>query len=154
MEVAYGDDAVVRSYAREVITFQSYEVGVMTQTLADWGYTTTDRSDEAMGWMGMAVPVADMPGLLTEEQIDEMGDARGAEADRLFLELMAEHHRGGLHMAADAAENASDDGVRALASTMARNQAQEINEYRMTADDRGIDVDIAPADVPPADLPS
>jgi uncharacterized protein (DUF305 family) len=154
LEVAYGEDPVVRSYAREVLTFQSYEVGVMTETLDGWGYATTDRSDEAMGWMAMPVPVDDMPGLLPEDQLDAMDEARGAEADRLFLELMAEHHRGGLHMAADAAEHASDGGVRTLAASIARNQAQEINEYRTTAERNGFDVDIAPADVPPDDLPS
>jgi len=154
LEVAHGDDPVVRSYAREVLTFQSYEVGVMTATLAGWGYATTDRADEAMDWMGMPVPVADMPGLLSGDQLDAMGDARGAESDRLFLELMAEHHRGGLHMAADAAEHADDEGVRTLAASIARSQAQEINEYRAAAERSGFDVDIAPADVPPDDLPS
>lgn len=149
----YGDDPVVRSFAREILTFQSQEIGVMRQTLIDWGYDPTERPDEAMGWMGMPVPVDEMPGLLTDEQVDEMLAARGADADRLFLDLMAEHHRGGLHMAEYAQENASDEGVRRLAGIIARGQAQEINEYRRHADTAGIDVDIPPADVPPADLP-
>ena len=152
LTVAYGEDPIVRSFAREVLTFQSYEIGVMTQMLDDWGYTREDRSDEAMAWMDMAVPVEQMPGLLTEEQLDQVQDARGAELDRLFLELMASHHRGGLHMAQEGAELASDDSVAALADRIARNQAGEINEYRMTAEARGLDVDIPPADVPP-DLP-
>ncbi len=153
LELAYGEDPVVRSYAREVLTFQSQEIGVMRQTLADWGYDPNARPDEAMGWMGMPVPTEQMPGLLSDEQIDEMRDARGADADRLFLQLMSEHHRGGLHMASEAKETASDEGVRRLASIMARGQAQEINEYRDHAERAGIDVDIPPADVPPADLP-
>lgn len=153
LTVAYGEDPIVRSYAREVLTFQSYEIGVMTQMLEEWGLTREDRSDEAMAWMDMGVPVEFMPGLLTEEQLDEIGEARGSELDSLFLERMAEHHRGGLHMAQEGAARASDDAVVELAARMERNQATEINEYRLTADALGFDVDIEPASVPPADLP-
>lgn len=153
LTIAHGDDPGVRSYAREVLTFQSYEIGVMTQMLDDWGLTRGDRSDEAMAWMDMAVPVEQMPGLLTDDQLDEIGDARGAEIDRLFLERMAEHHRGGLHMAHEGARLAEDEDVAALAARMERNQSGEINEYRMTAEALGFDVDIEPATVPPAGLP-
>ena len=153
LTVAYGEDPIVRSYAREVLTFQSFEIGVMTQMLDDWGFTREDRSDEAMAWMDMGVPVEFMPGLLTDEQLEQIDEARGRELDRLFLELMAEHHRGGLHMAQEGAARASDDDVAELAARMERNQAGEINEYRMTADALGFDLDIEPASVPPADLP-
>jgi uncharacterized protein (DUF305 family) len=154
LTVAYGEDPIVRSYAREVLTFQSYEIGVMTQMLDEWGYTRDDRSDEAMAWMDMPVPVELMPGLLTDEQLDEIGEARGGELDRLFLERMAEHHRGGLHMAQEGAERARDDGVAELAARIGRNQAGEINQYRLTAESLDLDVDIEPASVPPADLPA
>ena len=36
---------------------------------------------------------------------------------------------------------------------MERNQAGEINEYRVTAETLGLDLEIEPAAVPPADLP-
>jgi uncharacterized protein (DUF305 family) len=148
LELAYGEDMTVRTFAREVLTFQSYEVGVMSQTLSDWGLTPGHPSGEAMGWMGMPTPVEQMSGLVSEDQLDEMRAARGREADALFLELMAEHHRGGLHMAEYAAEHAGGDDVRELAGRMVRNQAQEINEYRVAADREGYDITIAPADVP------
>ncbi len=153
LTAAYGEDPTVRSFAIDVIAFQQYEIGVMTQMLDDWGYTPADRSDEAMAWMGMPVPVEQMPGLLTDEQLDEIGDARGAELDALFLERMAEHHRGGLHMAQAGADLAEDPDVADLAARIERNQASEINEYRLAAEEMGLDLDIAPADVPPADLP-
>jgi uncharacterized protein (DUF305 family) len=152
LELANGENATVRSYAREVLTFQSYEVGVMRQTLSEWGHSPDQQSGEVMAWMDMPRPVDQMPGYLTDDQIDEMNQARGSAADSLFLELMAEHHRGGLHMAEYAADHASDDGVRQLAARMAHNQAQEINEYRDTARRQGYDITIQPSDVPP-DIP-
>jgi uncharacterized protein (DUF305 family) len=66
---------------------------------------------------------------------------------------MAEHHRGGLHMAAEAAQNAGDETIRDLAARMEHAQAGEINEYRYTAQQLGLDIDIPGADVPPANLP-
>jgi uncharacterized protein (DUF305 family) len=153
LTAARGENPTVRSLALDVVAFQQYEIGVMTQMLDDWGYTRADRSDEAMGWMGMPVPVDQMPGLLTDEQLDEVSQAEGADIDALFLEYMAEHHRGGLHMAQAGAERANDPDVAALAARIERNQAAEINEYRLLAQELGLDIDIAPADVPPADLP-
>jgi uncharacterized protein (DUF305 family) len=154
LTAAYGEDPTVRSFAIDVIAFQQYEIGVMTRMLDEWGYSRAERSDEAMAWMGMPVPVEQMPGLLTEEQLDEIDQARGSELDRLFLEHMAEHHRGGLHMAQEGARLAEDDDVAALAARIERNQAAEINEYRQAADELGLGLDIAPASVPPADLPA
>lgn len=39
-----------------------------------------------------------MPGMLTPEQMASLRSARGTEFDRLFLELMIQHHRGALIM--------------------------------------------------------
>jgi uncharacterized protein (DUF305 family) len=89
-----------------------------------------------------------MPGLLTDEQLDQLQAASGAELDALFLDLMADHHRGGLHMAEYAAGNAGDEDVRELAARIARNQAGEINEYRVLAERNGYDIEIEPASVP------
>lgn len=146
--VAGGDDPTVRSYASEILVFQGYETGVMTQMLADWGQARAARSDQAMAWMGMPVPVQQMAGLLTDEQMDELRAAAGPALDARFLDLMAEHHRGGLHMAVYAAQHADDEDVRELAARIARNQAGEINEYRALAQRNGYDVEIDPATVP------
>jgi uncharacterized protein (DUF305 family) len=148
LAVANGEDPTVRSYAREILVFQGYEIGVMTQTLDDWGYSRSGRSEQAMAWMDMPVPVEQMPGLLTDEQLDQLQAASGAELDALFLDLMADHHRGGLDMAEYAAVNAGDADVRELAARIARNQAGEINEYRALAERNGYDIEIDPASVP------
>ena len=108
LELAYGEDPTVRSFAADVLTFQNYEIGVMTQMAHSWGFSRSDRSDEAMAWMDMSVPVDQMPGLLSDEEMTEISEARGAELDALFLDRMAEHHRGGIHMAQAAAELADD----------------------------------------------
>lgn len=148
LELAYGEDPTVRSFASDVLNFQSYEIGLMTQKLAGWGFTPSDRSDQAMAWMDMPVPVDQMPGLLSDDEMAEISEARGTELDQLFLEKMAEHHRGGIHMAQAATQLVDDDEVRDLAERMVRNQSSEINEYRGTAQAKGLDIEIEPAPVP------
>jgi uncharacterized protein (DUF305 family) len=144
----YGEDPTVRSFATDVLGLQSYEIGVMTEKLRRWSFTPSDRSDQAMAWMDMPVPVDQMPGRLTDEEMAEISQARGTELDQLFLEKMAEHHRGGIHMAQAATQLVDDDDIRALAERMVRNQSSEINEYRGTARTLGFDIDIEPAPVP------
>jgi uncharacterized protein (DUF305 family) len=148
LELAYGEDPTVRSFASDVLNFQSYEIGVMTEKLRNWGFTPSDRSDQAMAWMDMPVPVDQMPGLLSDEEMSEISQARGTELDQLFLERLAEHHRGGIHMAQSATQLVDDDDIRAMAERMVRNQSSEINEYRATAQAKGFDSEIDPAPVP------
>ncbi len=144
IELANGEDPVVRGFAQEVVIFQQYEMGRMDEQLSDWGMDRRDRGRTAMEWMDMPTPASAMPGMATEEQLDRLQNAQGAAADALFLDLMAEHHRGGLHMADYAAEQAGDPDVRELASIMSRNQGVEINEYRATALRLGFDIEIEP----------
>ena len=42
-----------------------------------------------------------MPGMLTAEQMEALGKARGEEFDRLFLKGMIQHHDGALTMVKD-----------------------------------------------------
>jgi uncharacterized protein (DUF305 family) len=39
-----------------------------------------------------------MPGMLTEEQMKQLDQARGPEFDRLFLTFMIQHHNGAVQM--------------------------------------------------------
>lgn len=144
MELSNGENPVVRSFAQEVVIFQQYEIGRMEEQLSDWGFKRQDRPKVAMKWMGMPVAANAMPGMATSEQLKKLRDAQGAAADALFLDLMAEHHRGGAHMASYAADHANDGGVKTIAKAMERNQSVEINEYRSTAMRLGFDVEIDP----------
>jgi len=132
LELINGQSEDVKVFAREILRDQSYEIGLMQFQLGDWGYTREEAGPDAMAWMGMPVPLADMPGLATEAQLDLLRAARGRDADRLFLELMIPHHEGGIHMASYAVEHASDADVRQLAGRIQHNQRLEIQELRYT----------------------
>ena len=125
-------DPQVRRLAQEVIISQRWELGIMESVLGRAGLTRgTDPERLAMGWMGMApMPVAEMPGLATEAQIEELRAASPDEVNDLFLELMIAHHEAGVAMAEYEAANGSNAYVRQFASDIAANQRDEVDEYR------------------------
>ena len=152
IELVAGVDAGIKGFAREILTFQAYEIGLMEGKLAEWGRSPEDRSDTAMAWMDHPVPVDQMPGMASEDELRLLGQAEGAAVDALFVPLMQDHHRGGIHMADHAAEAASDPTVRAWAARMVRNQRVEIGELDAARQRAGLDP--TPDGYVPADIPA
>jgi len=134
-------------------------MGLMQQQLADWGLPATDPNPEAMEWMGMPVATDQMTGMASEAELTALTGARGRDADALFVPLMQDHHRGGVHMATYAATHAESEFVRSLATRMARNQRIEVNELEQARARAGLPESppgYEPAQVPasaPADPP-
>ncbi len=138
IELADGAVPDVQAFAREILTFQAYEIGLMEGRLAHWGLGPADRPEMAMAWMDLPVPVDQMPGLASEEEMARIRRAGGTEIDALFVRLMQDHHRGGAHMAEYAAEAGSDPAVRELAARMARNQRIEVRELEAARERAGL----------------
>lgn len=124
-----GEEQTVRTFAKEVLITQRYEIGLMSAWLGRWGYQSPDEGRLAMGWMGVPTPPEEMPGMASPVQIRALSEAKGRDVDRLFLAMMTEHHRGGVEMATAAAHHAGDRQVRELAEVIARNQRVEVNEF-------------------------
>jgi uncharacterized protein (DUF305 family) len=118
----------LRTIARSIVVGQSLEVGRMIQLLRSFGESEIRDDDVSMLWMGMSATPGQMPGMATEDELDELAAATGGEADELFVSLMTEHHLGGIEMAEFAAENAESSEVIAMASSMAQGQRGEIAE--------------------------
>ncbi len=132
MAMIYGDledtDPGLRTIADSILVTQTLDIGQMIQMLRIIGAPEAAETDEAMAWMGMPTTHDAMPGMATEEQLAELAASSGAEADRLFVELMVAHHQGGLHMAEYAATEAENAEVRSLATSIAEGQQGEIVE--------------------------
>ena len=72
----------------------------------------------------------DMPGMLTEAQLDELGGAKGSQFDALFLAGMIEHHEGAIVMAEEVLGQTDDPEIRELAEQIIEGQRAEIEEMR------------------------
>lgn len=73
---------------------------------------------------------ADMPGMLTPEQVAALKAASGAEFDRLFLEGMIQHHEGAVDMSVEALTNGSDARAEELATDIGAGQTAEIGRLQ------------------------
>lgn len=123
--------------AEEILLSQQIETGRMIQLLRSFRASEVNDTGFAMGWMGHSMPIDEMDGLATEEQLDEFAAASGDEASRIFARLMIDHHLGGIHMAEYAAENASNENVRRMAESMITGQSAEVDELRRVLDSIG-----------------
>lgn len=71
-----------------------------------------------------------MPGMLSPDEMKQLGDATGAEFDRRFLQGMIKHHGGALAMVADLLASpgaAQDSEVFAFVSDVEADQRMEID---------------------------
>ena len=130
--LAASDNPSVQALAAGIISDQRYEIGWMESWLTARGIERPAPDDDrtVMAWMSMPVPRDQMPGLIPSEEVVTFLNLGGEELDRRFLELMIEHHEGGVHMASWEAAYGLDPALRSLAGRMVVTQSAEINDMR------------------------
>jgi uncharacterized protein (DUF305 family) len=129
-EPAAGQDPVLRSIAKTILEEQQFENGYMVGLLLDAGQQPANETGQVMAWMNEPLPTDRMPGLATQDELDQLQKATGSAADRLYAELMIAHHEGGIHMADYAAQHAARADVRGLAARMVTGQKGDIVELQ------------------------
>ena len=114
----------VRELGERVRDAQGPEIEQMTGWLESWGEELPAEAEHgAMDHGGM-----DMGGMDQQEAMEAIRNAEGAEADRVFLELMIEHHRGAIEMAQAQVDNGQHPDAIALAEDIITAQEAEITE--------------------------
>ncbi|MFJ5037143.1 DUF305 domain-containing protein [Streptomyces parvulus] len=129
------DDEEVRRLAYDIAQTQANQRGMMIGWLDLWGLPKVS-SDPPMSWMGMGgAPSAGegslMPGMATDAEMERLGTLNGKRAEVYYLQLMTEHHQGGVHMAKGCVEKCSVGVEKRLAGGMVESQESEI---RLMAD--------------------
>jgi uncharacterized protein (DUF305 family) len=95
----HGASSAIRTLAGRIINAQTDEIAIMQQWLADRLQDVPEPDPAGMKMnMGGQVHVHLMPGMLTQEQMKQLDAAKGKAFDRLFLELMIQHHAGAVDM--------------------------------------------------------
>ncbi|MDT9698380.1 DUF305 domain-containing protein [Streptomyces sp. P17] len=125
------DDEGVRTLAYDVINTQANQRGMLLGWLEAWGLSKSS-TEAPMTWMGHgsmyeAKDGALMPGMATNAQLDQLRQAKGKDAEILYLRMMTAHHKGGIDMAKGAVKMAADDKLVRLAQTMVNGQQSEID---------------------------
>jgi uncharacterized protein (DUF305 family) len=116
--LARSTDPEITELAQEIRGAQQPEIDQMKAWLGEWGVPVmTDHSDH------------EMAGMLSDEEIAELGTLSGDAFDRAFLEGMIAHHEGALVMAEPVRDSADAD-VKALAEAIVITQTAEIEQMR------------------------
>lgn len=140
------EDPEIRQLAYDIATSQANQSGQMYAWLNLWGLPQA-ASQPSMTWMlqpvidgsdgghahtsaagtGDMVPGEPMPGMATAADLDRLSQLQGVEAEKLFLELMIAHHKGGVEMAEAVEARSSNPLVLALAKSIVFAQSGEID---------------------------
>jgi uncharacterized protein (DUF305 family) len=139
------DDEEVRQLAYDIINTQRAQVGMFSGWLQQWDLPQTSTASP-MAWMshghsdvGSATGVDsydDMPGMATDEQLEQLASLEGVAAEREFLELMIDHHLGGVEMAEAVIPLTERDEVQRLAQTIVNGQQAEVATMEQMLQDR------------------
>ena len=116
--------------AKEIFFSQQLETGRMIQLLRSFKASEVNDTGVAMAWMGHAMPIDEMDGLATQEELNEFARASGDAASRLFATLMIDHHLAGIDMAQYAIDFGTNQDVIKMAESMVTGQAAEVEELR------------------------
>ncbi len=139
-------DEAVRSLAYDIANTQANQRGMLLGWLDLWGLPKVVAGEPPMSWMETsgtagaegghsghggdtghaAKPGALMPGMATKEELARLDAASGRDAEVFYLQLMTDHHQGGVAMAEGCARQCQTTVERELAQGMVDAQRSEL----------------------------
>ena len=127
---SHGAGHEVRTLSERIINAQQDDITLMRRWLRDRRQLVPAGSPRGMQMIvdGVAHPML-MPGMLTDDQLDQLDRARGEAYDRLFLTFMIQHHQGAVTMVKELFSTpgaGQDETVFKLASDVNVDQTTEI----------------------------
>lgn len=124
-------DPEVQQLADEIRAAQAPEIEQMVNWLQDWEQpvpeTVRDHANAHGDGMDMD---SDMPGMMSNEDMQALEATAGPEFQPMWLEMMIEHHEGAIEMAEQEQENGEHRQAVALAENIASAQAEEIDAMK------------------------
>ncbi|MBI2073014.1 MAG: DUF305 domain-containing protein [Gemmatimonadetes bacterium] len=124
----------IQRLSERIINAQTDEIALMQAWLRDRDQPVPEAKPMPVKMMmhGMEHEMM-MPGMLSDEQMQQLDQARGGEFDRLFLTFMIQHHRGAVTMVEQLLSSpgaGQDEAVYKFSSDIYADQTTEIE--RMT----------------------
>ena len=129
MAKTQASSAEVKALAADIEAAQGPEIAKMTGWLKAWGEDVPSTDMAGMPGMDHGSD-QDMPGMMTSDEMKQLGNAHGADFDQMFLQMMIKHHEGALEMAkTEKAQGANPQAVK-LAESIEASQTAEIAKMR------------------------
>lgn len=125
-ELAGGMDPKVKDLAMQIKQAQGPEIAQMQGWLAAW------QAPPAMGGMmehGQPM-MGQGGGMMSPQDMSRFQAARGAELDRMFLQMMIQHHQGAVDMARGEIQQGQDPQAKHLAKSIVDSQQAQIGDMQ------------------------
>ena len=119
-----GASAAIIALATQIKGAQDPEISQMKNLLTTWGMPTK---------MGSMDHSSMMDGMLSLEEMDTLGQLKGAEFDKAWAKGMIAHHEGAIEMANDVLANGKNSEILALANAVVSGQSTEIETLKPLA---------------------
>ncbi|MCX5282936.1 DUF305 domain-containing protein [Streptomyces sp. NBC_00198] len=131
----------VRRLAYDIAQTQANQRGMLLGWLDLWELPKVS-ADPPMTWMGMGDMASGkdgslMPGMATNTEMKRLGTLDGKQAEVFYLQLMTDHHQGGIHMAEGCVEKCTVGVEKRLAQGMVASQQSELDLMADLLDQRG-----------------
>lgn len=146
--IGISTDSLVRTFAFDILTGQSSQIGMMQSWLTpvddDTDAPTAGMGPHSMNHTGMdkrtdaAPPVMpNMKGMATAAELTTLTSATGRAFDVMFLQLMLRHHQGGIGMLTDVLDRGDRPLVLGFAESVLALQQHESQVMVALLADRG-----------------
>ncbi|MEU1161442.1 DUF305 domain-containing protein [Streptomyces sp. NPDC005921] len=131
----------VRRLAYDIAQTQANQRGMLLGWLDLWDLPKVSAKPP-MSWMGMGdMPERGdgslMPGMATDTELKKLGTLNGKQAEIFYLQLMTDHHKGGIHMAEGCVAKCTVEVEKNLAQGMVDAQQSELATMKQMLEERG-----------------
>lgn len=118
----------VKDLASRIEGAQAPEIQQLTEMLGQWGAAVESTTSDMPGMDHGDMSGGD--GMMTSEEMQKLDQATGADFDRMWVQMMIEHHQGAVDMAKAELEKGENADAKALAQKISDAQEAEITEMQ------------------------
>ncbi|WP_327318681.1 DUF305 domain-containing protein [Streptomyces sp. NBC_01235] len=120
-------DSEVKDIATKIEKAQDPEIKTMTGWLKSWNKPTATDS-----MPGMDHGSGD--GMMPDADMEHLTSMKGAEFDKMFADMMIEHHNGAIGMAQDEQKNGKNADAVKMAGDIVEGQSAEVKQLQSILD--------------------
>jgi uncharacterized protein (DUF305 family) len=132
LALSQATDPKVKALAPKIKGAQGPEITRMSGWLTGWGAPVPSTAGGS-GMSSMSGMGEQTGGMMSAQEMSDLGAATGAAFDRMWLKMMITHHEGAVAMAKDELAQGANPEAKQLAQAIIDSQSTEIAEMRSTS---------------------
>ncbi|MGW0755333.1 DUF305 domain-containing protein [Streptomyces sp. NPDC002814] len=119
-------DAEIKDIAGKIEKAQDPEIQTMKGWLESWNKPAAAESMEGMDHSGGS----GTGGMMSDQGMADLKAMKGAEFDKMFAQMMIEHHDGAITTAEDEQKNGKNADAKKMADAIVKGQSAEVEQLQ------------------------